>query len=221
MLNDVSLRMRLFTFAIGLSLGLVFGPTAALSARPFDAGTGPVTAFAVVGILAMVLVSNVMIGLTYLDTFRFWEQVVIGSQEIVAGTVSTVSVPGRVLTHRISRGRPHFSILGGRQAGAGLVLPVTVVGDGPPRRVALLSPVLPALQHRDAPLVVALHPERPEVGVLDDRVSVADVAAAARDPRWADRLPTNLSTGGGGWALVACGVAGALLAGVPVFALLT
>ncbi|MQW76498.1 hypothetical protein GHK92_11480 [Nocardioides sp. dk4132] len=221
MLNDVSRRTRLYTFVMGLSVGLVFGPLVATIARPLDVGTGSVIAFPVAAIVVMVLASNVMFASLYLDTFRFWEQVVIGSQEIVAGTVSTVSVPGRVLTHRISRGRPHFSILGGRQAGEGLLLPVTVVGDGPPRRVALLAPVLPALQHRDAPLVVALHPERPEVGVLDDRVGVADLEAAAHDPRWADRLPTNGSTAGGWGKLVACGLAGALVAGVPVFALLT
>lgn len=221
MLNDVSLRTRLYTFVVGLSVGLVCGPLAATIARPFDVGTGSVIAVLVAAIVVLLLASNVMFALMYLDTFRFWEQVVIGSQEILAGTVSTVSVPGRVLAHRISRGRPHFSILGGRQAGEGLVLPVTVVGDGPPRRVALLAPVLPALRHHGAPLVVALHPERPEVGVLDDRVSAADLAAAARDPRWADRLPTNGSTAGGWGKLVLCGLAGALVAGVPAFALLT
>jgi hypothetical protein len=219
-LNDLSRQMRLFTFVLGLGLGLILGCFAAVLDRPLEVSSLTVLGYTVVAFLAMAVTGTVMSVWLHRENSRFLDQAVVGSREIVTGAVSTVSVPGRVIQRQVLRGRPHFTMLAGERPGGGLTLPVTVVGEGPPRRVAVLAPALPALQ-RHASVVVALHPDRPEVGVLDDRVSAADLAAVAQDPRWAERLPSNGTIAGGWGKIVACALAGAVVTGVPVFALLT
>ncbi len=151
---------------------------------------------------------------------RIWDEVSTGSEEILAGTVRTTSVPARVVRHRVLRRRPHFGLVGGRREGPSLAMAVTVVGPGPARRVGVLAAPVPALQRRDAPLVVAVHPERPEVAVLDDRVGPADVAASARDPRWSGPLPTDGSVVGGWWPVAGYALAGLVAGALLGFALM-
>ncbi|MEI5673722.1 MULTISPECIES: hypothetical protein [unclassified Nocardioides] len=145
---------------------------------------------------------------------RFWAEVVAGSQELVEGAVVAVPVPARVVRGRTKPALPAFGLAGGRVPGAAVGLVVTAVGDGPARRVGLLAPagvVLPP----GAPLLVAVHPERAEVAVLEDRVSAGEVAATVGDPRWEQPLPTDRRVIGGWSGIVGFAVLG-LLAGAAL-----
>jgi hypothetical protein len=145
---------------------------------------------------------------------RLWDDVVAGSQELVDGAVVATPLPARVLRGRAKVGLPAFGLAGGQLPVAAVGMVATVVGDGPARRVGLLVPAQAVLPPA-APLLLAVHPDRPEVAVLEDRVTREDVAATTTDPRWDQPLPTDRSVIGGWSALVGLAVVG-LLAGAAL-----
>lgn len=101
----------------------------------------------------------------------------------------------------------------GRASGSGTrtaVLVLDVVGDGPPRRVAALVPPDFALGARKQFVSLALHPELPEVAVVDLRADPREVArAAAADTRWGtEKLRSDRMVVGGYLALAAAWLLG-------------
>ncbi|WP_067440481.1 hypothetical protein [Nocardioides jensenii] len=139
---------------------------------------------------------------------RLHDELDSGSRAIVDGRATAAVVPARVIRQRKwTKHRPWGLGAGEHQSGLAHSTAFTVLPpDGPPRRVAALSPV--ALRS-GAPAWLALHPTLPEVGVLDLRATNDDVAAAAADPRWrSEKLPTDRTVVGGYAMLVVAGVGG-------------
>lgn len=198
-----------------LAPGFVAGGLVGAMTAPLDAGIGRdelvLIGVAVLGIPAWAVWHVVTLRRA---ERRFWAEVVEGSQEVVDGSVVPTPLPARVVRSRARAALPSFGLSGGRLPYAAVGLAATVVGDGPPRRVGLLVPA-GALLPPDAPLLVAVHPDRPEVAVLEDRVGPEDVAATVGDPRWAQPLPTDSGVIGGWGALIALAVLG-LLAGAAL-----
>lgn len=148
---------------------------------------------------------------------RLHDEVDSGSRAIVEGRVAATLVPARVLRQRNWRHhRPWGLGAGEHQPGLAHSMAFTVLPpDGPPRRVAALSPVV---LRKGTSAWLALHPTLPEVGVLDLRATHHDVAAAAADPRWlTERLPTDRTVVGGYAMLGVAGVAGGLLGAVIAY----
>lgn len=197
MLNDLSTFARTSMFFQLASLGFAAGVLVGAVVLPLDPDLGR-------GVLVLLGVAFLLIPawtVGHLVTLRrwerrFWDEVVAGSDELVAAPPA-VALPARVVRRRAKRLLPAFSLATGRTAGPGAALAATVVGDGPARRVGLLVPAAAVLRP-GGPLLVAVHPERPEVAVLEDRVTADLVAAGADDPRWAQPLPSD-ARGVGGW----------------------
>lgn len=202
MLNDLSTFTRLSMFFQLAGVGLAGGALLGAVLLPLDPDLGGGVLVLLGAALSLVPAWAVghAVALRRLER-RFWDEVVAGSQELVAGRTAA-TLPARVVRRRRKRVLPAFTLATGRSSGPSLAVAATVVGDGPPRRVGLLLPVTPQLWPRGTALLVAVHPDRPEVAVLEDRVPADAVAAGASDPRWSQRLPSDAQVVGGWVPLV-------------------
>ena len=205
MLNDLKTFVRtsafLQTFGPGLALGGMLGLTTSITAGLVMAGCG---------LAAMVLWAIWSVVTLRRAEARLWADVTAGSQEILDGRVQAVRAPGQVVRRRIRRKAPAFVTSRGRMEGPALACAVTVVGAGAPRRVGVLVPGTIGLGLHKAPVMLAVHPERPEVAVLDDRVTREELGAIAGDPRFgAPDVPTDASVRGRWPAIVLMALLGA------------
>lgn len=219
MLNDLSTFTRTSIFFQLAGPGFAAGVLVGAVVLPLDPelGRGVLVLLGVAFLLIPAWAVGHLLVLRRLER-RFWDEVVAGSEELVADPPEA-ALPARVVRRRAKRMLPAFTLATGRAPGPGAAVAATVVGDGPARRVGLLVPAGAALR-AGGPLLVAVHPERPEVAVLDDRVAAQAVAAGAADPRWAQRLPSDAGVVGGWlpligvallsllvWGAVGCGLA--------------
>lgn len=225
MLNDLSRFTRLSTFLQLTGPALVIGALVGAQSffplgEEFGAGVLVLIGIGLLGTLGWGVWHSVTIRRM---ERRFWGEVVTGSEELLAGPPAA-ALPARVVRRRVQRTLPAFTLATGRSAAPSIALAVTVVGAGAARRVGLLAPVTPQLWPRGTPLLVTLHPGRPEVAVLEDRVTAEAVAAGAADERWAQPLPSDRGVVGGWSALVALallGVAAGFLVGLGASFLLS
>lgn len=202
MLNDIAWPTRLLLAGFGVSIGLMLaGPVVGASS-----GVGFALLFVGLGLEVVVLVVfPVALGRA---ERRFRREVVAGTAEIAQGSVAPVPAVARVVRRRLVR-LPWW--LPGRGAGSGpaALLVLTVVGDGPPRRVAAVVPADLGLHGRGVPAEVLVHPTRRDVVVVDDRVTRERLATVDADPRWrAERLPSDRTVVGGYLGLLAALVVG-------------
>lgn len=202
MLNDIAWPTRLLLAGFGLSIGLMLsGPFAGSSGN-----VGVALLFLGLGVeIVLLLVFPAVLGRA---ERRFRREVVAASAEIASGSVAPVPAIGRVVRRRVVK-LPWW--LPGRGGGTGpaVVVVLTVVGDGPARRVAAVVPADLGLHMRHVPAELLLHPTHRDVAVVDDRVSAARLAAVDADPRWrSERLPTDRTVVGGYLALLASLVVG-------------
>lgn len=221
MLNDLSTFTRRSLLAQMAGPGFAAGGMVGVAVLPLDPDVDR-DVLAILGI-ALVLIIGWAVGhvvaLRRLER-RLWDEVEAGSEELLARS------PGGPLAARVVRGRakhrPAFTLATGRSSGPTVALAATVVGDGAPRRVGLLAPAGAGLRP-GAPLLVAVHPERREVAVLEDRVTADEVARGAADERWRGPLPSD-RTVIGGWSplvgLALLGLAGWAAVGLVVSRLL-
>lgn len=202
MLNDIAWPTRLLLAGFGVSIGLMLaGPVVGASS-----GVGFALLFVGLGLEVVVLVVfPVALGRA---ERRFRREVVAGTAEIAQGSVAPVPAVARVVRRRLVR-LPWW--LPGRGAGSGpaALLVLTVVGDGPPRRVAAVVPADLGLHGRGVPAEVLVHPTRRDVAVVDDRVTRERLTAVDADPRWrTERLPSDRTVVGGYLGLLAALVVG-------------
>jgi hypothetical protein len=208
-LNDIAWPTRLLVAGFGLSIGLIL--------------SGPITGtFGDTGFVLLLL--GIGLELVVLLVFpvvlsraerRLRQQVVEASADIARGAVVPVPAIGRVVRRRVVT-LPWW--LPGRGGGTGpaVVVVLTALGDGPPRRVAAVVPADLGLHAANVPAELLVHPQRRDVAVVDDRVTTARLAAIDADPRWrSERLPTDRTVVGGYLALLASLVVGTA-AGVGV-----
>ncbi|MCW2815519.1 MAG: hypothetical protein JWN84_2974 [Nocardioides sp.] len=202
MLNDIAWPARLLVAAFGLAAGLLLGVALA------DPPDGVASALLLAG-LALEVAALVGLQVARVRADRAWQtELVAGTDELATGRVTPVTAVGRVVRRR---SLPVLSWLPGQGATAApsVVLVLTALGDGAPRRVAACVPPGLGLRERGQPAVLLLHPARREVAVVDDRVTPERLAAVHADPRWdAERLPTDRSVVGGLLGLLAAAVVG-------------
>jgi hypothetical protein len=212
-LNDLSRFIRTSAFLQLLGPGFAAGALVGAFVVPLDTAVGAAE-LALLGVALLLIVGwAVWHGVTLRRTERrLWDEVAAGSEELLAAPVGG-ALPARVVRGRPKRALAAYAMAHGRQPGPAVALAATLVGDGPARRVGLLAPASAVLPPGAALLVVP-HPTRREVAVLDDRVTAAEVAASAADPRWAERLPTDRSVIGGWTVLLACSAAGLVVGAV-------
>lgn len=146
--------------------------------------------------------------ISYLNEARF------GTAELLAGIVPAgPTVPGRVVRIAVLKDAVPFGVLGVSAHPIPYQAMMEVLPpDGPPRRVSVFAPAGPGELVSGAAHAVALHPTRPDIGILDGRLSQHEQRAFAQDPRWSTaELPTDRSYQGGRsgrfWLCV-CGLAG-------------
>lgn len=212
MLNDLATFTRLS------AAGQIFGPALALGAltsmmRSDNLSLRPL-AVAAVGIVLIVVWAVVVVIYVRRGEARLWSEVTVGSEEIVSGAVTPIRAHGRVVRRRIRAKYDAFLLRSARVSGPAIGCVATVVGAGEPRRVAFLVPARFGLEARKAPVVLAVHPTRPEVAVLDETVTRADLKAVAADPRFdGPDVPTDRSVAGGWLAVAAYAVGSAVVGG--------
>ncbi|WP_139981138.1 hypothetical protein [Nocardioides litoris] len=214
MLNDIATPTRLLVGVMGLTVGALLGGPVA-GASPLAIGVSVVVAAAV----QVVLMTGVVVWLQRADR-RFLAEVERGTGEIARGAVVPQPAIGRVVRQKTVRVASWGPGRGTLPPPTGATV-LTAVGDGPARRVCALVPSDLGLHHRGVPALLLLHPDRPEVAVLDDRATYDGLVRVDADPRWrTERLPTDRTVVGGYVGLLlALLVAGA--AGVGVSALAT
>ncbi len=200
MLNDLSRQTRTMIFGQMLGPALMFGSVLAVDGEHwvvagFQFGFG---ALVMIGWAVGVVVWNRR------NDRRFLALLERGGADLVAGRVAGEPAVGTVVRRKLARRSPSFMVgTDGPVVGPSAALVVTALADGGARRVAALVPAMLALESRKAPVAVLLHPDEPEVAVLDPRVSPQQLAAIAHDPRWAtEDLPTDRSVVGGWLPLV-------------------
>ncbi len=218
MLNDIAWPTRIAMAAMGVAMSLMAGGP--LLDSDLDSSVFAVLAGSGALLLILVLVSTVV--LPSLADRSFRSALSDGIEEIAVGEVAPVAVPARVVRRSLDRHRSSFMPGSGHAPGPSVVLVLAVLPpDSAPRRVAALVPAQLGLRLRRAPAVVLLHPERPEVAVVDDRVSAEQLAAVSADLRWGtERLPTDRRVVGGYLALVASVIVGAAIGLALVAAIL-
>lgn len=227
MLNDLAAFARKSVFFQMLPFGLLLALIFALSVGLEDAA-GDTTV--VLGILATFLVLEVAWCVGVIVAVRRADRRLIaelerGSGEIGEGRVRPRAAVGRVRRRRVKRskwtgvpGAERVSEPGNRT----LVAVLDVIGDGSPRMVAAFVPPDFSPNAREQFLPLALHPELPEVAVVDLRADQREVAQdAAADPRWrTEKRRSNRVIVGGYLALAAAGLLGILAGSVLGFAAL-
>ncbi len=213
MLNDIAWPTRLLMFGFGAAIGVMFGGLLV----DVDSDANAYLLFAGLAVeLVVVLVWPV--GLARAER-RFRRTVVAATGEIASGAVQPVPAIGRVVRRRLVK-RDSYLPGRGSAPGPSALTVLTVVGDGPARRVAALVPAQMGLAMRKVPAALLVHPHQRDVAVVDDRITPQQVAAIGADPRWgAEPLPTDRTVVGGYLALLAA-VAVGIAAGVGVSALL-
>ncbi len=212
MLNDLSSFTRRTLFFQMLPFGLLL--SVVLASR---AGLDDTTLKALLVILVAFLVLEVawcvgVIVVTRRADRRLIAEVERGSREIVEGRVHPRTAIGRVRRRRVKRSK-WTSVPGTDPSERGaytLVVVLDVIGDGPPRMVAALLPPALILGARKQFLSLKLHPEMPEVAVVDLGVAPQEVAQTANaDPQWCRERPRgNRLVVGGYLALVAASFLG-------------
>lgn len=197
MLNDIAWPTRLLVAGFGLAIGVMLGGPLG------DASTGVGVALLMVGLGLEVVVIVVFPVLLRRADRRLRRELVAASAEVAQGAVEPRPAIGRVVRRRVVDLPWWLPGRGGGPGPAGLTV-LTAVGDGPARRVAALVPADLGLTGVGVPALLLVHPHRPDVAVLDDRVTAAQLAAVDADPRWgSERLPTDRTVVGGYLALVA------------------
>ncbi|KQY63940.1 MULTISPECIES: hypothetical protein [unclassified Nocardioides] len=206
MLNDLSTFTRATIFGQLVPLGMLWGAIAGMDSS--DPDVNRLVVIAGVSLLWMVGWGVFVAWVPGRAARRLHAEVERGSREIISGTTTAPIAPARVVRERRWKKNPPLALGAeeGRGAAAYSVAFTVLPPDGPPRRVATLSPVSLS---KGTSALVALHPDLREVGVLDMRVTNAQVETSARDPRWrTDRLPTDRTVVGGYLMLVVALVAG-------------
>jgi hypothetical protein len=201
-LNDLARPTRLLLAGFGLSIGLIL-------AGPIG-GTFGDTGFVLllVGIGLELVVLCVFPAVLGRAERRFRRQLAAAGAEIARGSAVPVPAIGRVVRRRPVK-LPWW--LPGRGGGMGdsVVVVLTALGDGAPRRVAAVVPADLGLHGRDVPAQLLLHPQHRDVAVVDDRVTTDRLRAIDADPRWrSERLPTDRTVVGGYLGLLASLVVG-------------
>lgn len=211
MLNDLSTFTRVSTFFQVLPVGVLIGgsilaPAAGLGAFLLTVGAMLVLMFG--WCIAAVVATRVMVS-------RFHGDIARGSAEIVQQGLPATIAPARLVRSR-SRNSMRPWALGPAPRAPGRTWSVTFTvlpHDGPARRVGALVPIK---LNKGAPALLALHPHRPEVGVIDLRATRDQIAAVQQDLRWAtEDLPSDGTVVGGYLWLVVVGL-GALGTGLAV-----
>ncbi len=166
MLNDIAAFTRWSSFLQTLGPGVAFGGSyAGLVGHP--------AAFPLL-MTGLVLIIAWGVGISVVGRSRerrVVEETVLGSDEIVAGAVVPVPAIGRVVRRRIKADAPAYSAGAPRLPGPAAMVVLEAVGDGPPRRVA----------------------------VLDTAVSPGRLEQIARDPRWGVSPTVTDRSVVGGW----------------------
>lgn len=205
-LNDLSRQTRTMLFLQMLGSGLLFGAVFAIGGEHWTLTVAlAALGFAVtVGWAVGVVVWNRRVDRA------FKAMLVRAGEEIVTGAVTGTPAVGRVHRRRIARHEPAY-VVGSPAAlsGPSVVLVVTALADDGARRVGALVPALVGLESRRAPVALLLHPHEREAAVLDDRVTPAQLAVVAEDPRWRTQsLPTDRTVVGGYLAAAGCAALG-------------
>ncbi|WP_341928040.1 hypothetical protein [Nocardioides psychrotolerans] len=206
MLNDLARQTRIMLFAQLLGPALLFGSVLAVDGEHW------VVFGSLVGLGILVTIGwaiGVVVWNRRADR-RFRAALEEGAAALVAGRVAGVPAPGLVVRRKLARRSPSFLVgTAGPIEGPSAVLAITVLAEGGARRVAALVPAMLALHARKAPVAVLLHPDDPEVAVLDPRVGQSQLAAITEDPRWrSETLPTDRTVVGGWLPLVGCALLG-------------
>ncbi|GEP32964.1 hypothetical protein NSZ01_07320 [Nocardioides szechwanensis] len=210
-LNDLSRQTRTMLFFQMLGSGLMFGALFAI----LDEHLRLALALAVTG---LVVTLGWAIGVTVWNRRvdrAFKTMLVRAAEEVVTGKVAGIPAVGRVHRRRIARREPAFlADTSSALPGPSVVLVVTALAEGGARRVGALVPALVGLEARKAPVALLLHPHEREAAVLDNRVTLEQVAAIGDDPRWdTEWLPTDRTVVGGYLPVVGFAVLG-LVVGV-------
>lgn len=229
MLNDLATFTRKIMFFQALPLGLLLA-LFAVPAMGFPDGAMDNLA-AMLGLLVAFLVLEVAWAVGVIVTSRRADRRLVaelerGSREIVEGRVRPRTAVGQVRRRRVKRSQ--WTDVPGAVRASGthtLVVVLDVVGDGPPRRVAALVPPDFALGARKQFVSLALHPELPEVAVVDLGADLREVAeAAAADARWRTEKPRSDRVVVGGYLALAAawllGLAAGTVLGLIVLLLL-
>lgn len=194
MLNDIAAFTRWSSFLQTLGPGVAFGGSyAGLVGHP--------AAFPLL-MTGLVLIIAWGVGISVVGRSRerrVVEETVRGSDEIVAGAVVPAPAIGRVVRRRIKADAPAYSAGAPRLPGPAAMVVLEAVGDGPPRRVAVLVPAWVGLHLRGQLADLWLHPHRREVAVLDTAVSPGRLEQIARDPRWGVSPTVTDRSVVGGW----------------------
>jgi len=227
MLNDLASFTRKSLFFQMLPFGLLL-PLLFASSLGLDDAMDDLTV--VLGIFAAFLILEVawcvgVIVATRRADRRLIAELERGSREIVEARVRHRTAVGRVRRRRVKRSQWADVPGAGRASEPGshtLVVVLDVIGDVSPRMVAALVPPAFSLGARKQFVSLALHPELPEVAVVDLRADPCEVArAAADDPRWRTEKPrSNRMVVGGYLALAAAGLLGIVAGAVLRFAVL-
>lgn len=209
MINDLSRPVRVAMAAQLLGLGLIL-------AAPASTGSSPDLSLAVFGVGAAVSLCGAV-------CFSWWtrradrrirDDVRSGSPELVRTPVDgrrpPASVPGRVVRHRSARGLPGFAAASPEAvAGEARIVVVTALTAAGARRVVALVPRGVLSLSTGSPVRVLLHPERPDVAVLDTAAAAHQLQAGEADPRWRTAaVPTERSVLGGYLPLAVSGAIG-------------
>ena len=217
-LNDIAWPTRLLVAGFGVAVGVMIGGPA------LGDGGGVSTALLLAGLgveLVVIAAFPLVLGR---GERAFREVVVAATAQIASGEVVPVPAIGRVVRRRVV---PLGWFLPGRGGGPGpaALTVLTVIGDGPARRVAALVPVDLGLVSSKVPAALLVHPHERDVAVLEDRITAARLAEIGTDPRWGtERLPTDRTVVGGYVALAVAlglGVAAGLGVSAAVVTLAT
>ena len=206
MLNDLARQTRIMLFTQMLGPALMFGAVLAINGEHWAVALTLLTlgAVAKLGWGIGVAVWN-----RRADR-RFRSMLEHAGADLVSGRVAGLPAVGTVVRRKLARRSPSFMVgIAGPIEGPSAVLAITVLADTGARRVAALVPAMLALHARKAPVAVLLHPDEPEVAVLDPRVSQQQLTAIAEDPRWdTEPLPTDRSVIGGWLPALGCAALG-------------
>jgi hypothetical protein len=211
MLNSLASPLRAFAAVAGASMGLIVG----------DVVVGAYTAgWLFAGILLGAAALVCLVWFLGRADKRFRSTLRRGSSEIVHRQVDAAGTAGRVRRQRVAPGADGFVLSGsGPIAERTSLVVVTALVAGPARRVACAVPTTKASLKNGQFVRVAVHPMLPEVAVLDDLATDAELRTIAEHPRWrTERLPSDLTVVGGLVTLIVYAAAGAGL-GVLLVAL--
>jgi hypothetical protein len=205
-LNDLARQTRIMLFLQMLGPGLMIGSLIAVGGEHWPT---------VLGLFGFGILMTLGWGIGVLLWTRRVDRAfkaVLGraSEELVTGRVTGVPAAGMVARRRIARRQSSYLASTPLAIAApAVVLVVTVLAEGGPRRVGALVPATMGLESRKAPVAVLLHPHEREAAVVDDRVTPEQVAAIAADPRWgAPGLPTDRTVTGGYLPMLGCALLG-------------